>query len=108
MPNSSDRNAACGPYMAPWNTSPTTTASTVSPKLLGVDQGEERERPHPDADRAEQVHRLAAEPVGQRAPDRDRHEVHRGPDQHRAEHERAGQRRAAVGQRRWMMTIVKM
>ena len=34
MPNSSERNAACGPYMAPCSTSPTTTASAASAKFF--------------------------------------------------------------------------
>ena len=90
VPNSSDRNAACGPYMAPWNSRPPTTATTVSGKFLVSIRKTNTNDHTADPDRAEQIQRLAAEAVGQRAPDRDRHEVHRRADEHGVEHERAG------------------
>ena len=44
-------------------------------EALGVEQRDEHEAPHADADRAEEVDRLAADPVRQRAPHRDGDEV---------------------------------
>ena len=49
--NSSEKNAACGPYIAPWNSRPTVTARVTSPNDLESISGKKANahRPTPAA-----------------------------------------------------------